>query len=82
MTKLFDLIILDIVFLLICIPLVTIGASSVALYSMVLKIINKEEPYIIKGYFQAFKGNFVQDMKSWLILAFLSMSSNLISFSL
>lgn len=73
MTKLFDLIILNIVFLLTCIPLVTIGASSVALHSMLLKIINKEEPYIIKGYFQAFKENFVQATKSWFILVLVGM---------
>ena len=68
MTKLFDMVALNIVFLICCIPIITIGASCTALHTMMLKIVGGEEPYIIKGFFKAFKENFVQSTISWIIL--------------
>lgn len=55
-----DLIILNLIFIICCVPLVTIGASFSALYTVTLKMVKKEEGYIIKGFLTAFKNNFKQ----------------------
>lgn len=62
-----ELVLLNFVFILTCIPLVTVGASICALYSVTLKMARNEEGYIIKGYFKDFAGNFKQATAFWLI---------------
>lgn len=68
LTKLADLILLNILFLICCIPIVTIGASSAALYTVTLKAVNDEESYIVRSFFHAFKQNFKIGTLSWLIV--------------
>ena len=63
-----DLIILNILFLICCIPIVTIGPSLTALYYMTLKIVRGEETYIVRGFFKSFRENFRQGILIWLIL--------------
>ena len=58
LTKMADLIILNILYMICCIPIVTIGAASTALYTVSMKAVKNEESYIIRGYFKAFKENF------------------------
>ena len=53
LSKLFDLILLNFLFLLSCIPVITAGAALSALYYIVLKMQHDEEPSIIKGYCKA-----------------------------
>ncbi|MEG1847548.1 MAG: DUF624 domain-containing protein [Lachnospiraceae bacterium] len=65
--KMADLLWLNILTLLCCIPIVTIGASTTAMYTMTLKMVNKEEGYITKGFFTAFKKNFKQATIIWMI---------------
>lgn len=60
LTRLADLVILNFLFIICCLPIITIGASFTALYSMTLKMIKNEELYIVKGFFQSFKENFYQ----------------------
>lgn len=69
LSRLADLMILNIVFLISCIPIVTIGAAWTALYYMTLKMIRNEESYIIRGYLKSFKENFKQATIMWLIIA-------------
>lgn len=57
LSKIFDLAILNLLFLLTCIPVVTIGASVTALYTITLKMVRDEEGALVKGYFAAFCGN-------------------------
>lgn len=66
-----DLIMLNILFILTSIPIVTIGCSISSLYNITLKIIRKEHPYIIKSYFKAFKENFKQATIIWIPSAIL-----------
>ena len=68
LTKIFDMVCLNILWLVCSIPIVTIGASTVALYSVMLKIVRNEEGYIFRGFFKAFKENFKQSTIMWLIL--------------
>ena len=41
-------------------PIITIGASTTALYTVMLKLVKNEEGYIFKGFLHAFKLNFKQ----------------------
>lgn len=60
-----DLMILNVLFVVTCIPIVTIGAGISALYSVTLKMAKGEESYIAREYFRAFKGNFRQATIVW-----------------
>ena len=70
-TKFFDIVLLNILFLLCCIPIITIGASATALYSMTMKMVKNEEPSIIRGFFSAFKENFKQSLPITLLMIFI-----------
>lgn len=65
--KMADLMILNLIALVCCIPIFTIGASITALYYMALKIVRNEEVYIVKGFLKSFKQNFKQATIIWLI---------------
>ena len=60
MGRVADLIILNLVCLVCCIPIITIGASLTALYYVTLKMVRNEESYIIKSFFKSFRENFKQ----------------------
>ncbi len=60
MGKVFDMIVLNLITLVMCIPIITIGPSLTALYYVALKIVRDEEGYVVKGFFKSFKQNFKQ----------------------
>ena len=62
-----DLLILNLVALLMCLPVITIGASLTAMHYVLLKMVRGEEGYIVKSYFRSCKRNFVQATALWLI---------------
>ena len=62
-----DLFWLNILFIVCCIPVVTIGASTTALYYVTLKMVKNEESHITKSFFRAFKDNFRQSTVIWLL---------------
>lgn len=64
----YDLIVLNFLFILSCIPVFTIGAAISATYCITFKIIGNEEPYIIKEYIKSFQKNFRQATLLWLPL--------------
>ena len=66
--RLADLVILNLLFVISCIPVVTIGAAATALYSVTLKMVRDEESYILKGYWKSFKENFKQSTIMWLVM--------------
>ena len=68
MTKMFDLIALNLVFLLCCLPIITIGASCTALHTIAMKIAAGYEPPILKSFFMAFKSNWKQATVTWFLL--------------
>ena len=67
LNKVADIVILNILAIICCIPVVTIGASLTALHYVTLKIARNEEGYIIRSYFKSFKQNFRQATAIWLI---------------
>lgn len=56
-TRLWDMIKLNFFWLLCSLPVVTIGASTVAAYTVTLKMIGDQEGYIGKEFFKAFREN-------------------------
>lgn len=60
MMKFFDILQLNFMWLLFSIPIITIGASTVAAMSVALKMVDDEEGYIGKSFIQAFKENWKQ----------------------
>lgn len=65
--KISDLVILNLIFIISCIPVITIGPALCALYYVNLKIIRGEDPYIWRNYWKAFKANFKQGTIVWLL---------------
>ena len=63
--RLADVMILNIVFLITCLPVVTIGAAWTSLSYVTLKMSRDEESYIVKSYFKAFRQNFRQATAIW-----------------
>lgn len=66
LSKLADLVWLNILTIIFCIPIITAGASLTAMYTVTIKMVNKEEGYISKNFFQAFKKNFKQATVIWI----------------
>lgn len=71
LSRVCDLIILNLLTIVCCIPVFTAGASITALFSVTLKMVKGEESYIVKGFFKGFKENFKQSTIIWLIVAIL-----------
>ena len=67
-----DLIILNVLFVICSLPIVTIGASTTALLGVTKKMADNKEGYIIKTYFKIFRENFKQSTIMWLILLILT----------
>lgn len=53
-----EFVLLNAVFLITCIPLITIGASITALYTVTLREARGEEGYLVRSYWKAFLENF------------------------
>ena len=63
-----DLVILNVLWIVCSIPVVTAGAAAAAFYTVALKMIKNEESYVFRSFFQAFKENFKQATAVTLIL--------------
>ncbi len=64
---------LSILWLVCSLPVVTIGASTAALYSVTLKYARDEEGYLTSSFFTAFWQNFKQGTVIWLFLLLVSL---------
>lgn len=71
MGRIADFIILNLLWIVCSIPIITIGASTTALYTVMLKLVKNEEGYIAKGFLKAFKENFKQSTIMWVIFLLL-----------
>ena len=68
LNKMADLMWLNILTLICCIPIFTAGAAFTSLHYVVLKIVRNEESYITRSYFKSFKTNFRQATVIWLLI--------------
>lgn len=71
--KIFDLVVLNLIFILSCVPVITIGASISALYYVSLKMVRGEDPYIWQNFWKSFRQNFKQSTIVWLLLIAVSL---------
>lgn len=62
MSRIGDIVFLNLCFLLTCIPVITAGTALTALYTVTLKMAENQEGYVVRSYFKAFKDNFKQGM--------------------
>lgn len=60
MGRIADLIILNLLCIVCCIPIVTIGPAITAMFYVTMKMVRNEEAYIVKGFFHSFKENLKQ----------------------
>lgn len=60
MTTFKDVILLNFCWLLCSLPIITMGAATVAAYSVTLKMVDEREGYVAKEFFHAFKENLIQ----------------------
>ena len=81
--KIFDLILLNLLFIFSCVPIITIGASTSALSYVTLKMIRGEDPYIWQNFWKSFRQNFKQGTLIWvfsiLVFIFLGMDFYIIN---
>lgn len=56
--KVCDVIFLSAVYILLCIPIITIGPANTALYYATVKVIRRERGYLFREFFKSFKMNF------------------------
>ena len=68
MNKLVDCVYVSFLWLICCIPIFTIGASTSALYYTVHKSIRGGRAYVGRSFFHAFRQNFKQATLSWLVM--------------
>lgn len=61
-----DLVVLNLLWLLCSLPVVTIGASTTALYAVLLKMVKNEDSYLFNSFWKAFKENFRQSVGIWM----------------
>ena len=60
LTNICNLIIVNLLFMVTCIPVFTIGASVTALYRITIAILAGDNPAILKDYFRCFRENFLK----------------------
>ena len=68
MSRIGDLLLLNLMFLISCVPIFTIGAASTAMYTLCFRFDTDREQGLIKSYLIAFRDNFKQATVIWLIL--------------
>lgn len=68
MSNLADMVMLNIVWVITCIPIFTIGAAQTALYRIMLRRARGESNYPVREYLVAFKEDFGKSTKIWLVL--------------
>ncbi len=80
LNKMADLLILNIITLLMCLPIITAGAALTAMHYVLLKMVRGEEGYILKSFFRSFKREFRQATVLWILFVALAalMASNLV----
>lgn len=68
MSKVFDIILINLLWTVCCIPVITIGASTAAMYSVMLRLVRDEEGPIIQSFFDFFRKNFVKSIPYTVIM--------------
>ena len=68
LSKVADMMILNLLVLFCSLPIITMGASLTAMHYLALRVVRNEEYYISKDFFKSFKMNFKQATLMWLFM--------------
>ncbi len=63
-----DLLLLNLLALLCCVPVITAGASITALNDLTIRIVRQEDEYIVRPFFRSFADNFRKATLLWLLV--------------
>lgn len=66
LNKMTDLILLNVIWLLCCLPVVTAGAATTAAYYVSITSIRCGDGYVVKRFFSSFRKNFLQVTPVWI----------------
>lgn len=69
LSKIFDMGWLSIIYLVFCIPVVTVGAATTSLYYVSAKVLRHNRSYVWREFWSSFKLNFRQSTIIWVIMA-------------
>ena len=72
LSKIFDMGVLTLIYLVFCIPVITIGAATTSLYYVSAKVLRHNRSYVWTEFWRSFKMNFVQSTIMWLIMVVIS----------
>lgn len=72
MGKLVDIFVLNILWIVCCIPIVTIGPATTAVYYVCMKLARDEEGYTVRDFFKSFRQNLRQGMIIGIIMTVLA----------
>lgn len=61
-SRFWDIVKLNFLWLICSLPIITIGVSTIAAYTITLKMVEDKEGYVARSFFKAFKDNFKQGM--------------------
>ena len=68
LTKITNYLILGVVWVISCVPVITVGAACTAVYAAHHKVIQNHNGYIWNTYWQQFRANFKQSTLLWLLM--------------
>lgn len=68
LNKMTDLIVLNIIWILCCLPILTIGAATTAMYYVNITSIRQGDGYVVRRFLKSFRQNFKQATLLWLLL--------------
>jgi uncharacterized membrane protein YesL len=71
LSKFVDIIVISLIWLVCCLPIVTIGPATTSLYYAVVKVIRRERGYLVREFFHSFKTNFKSGVISGVIVTLL-----------
>jgi len=73
LNKMTDLILLNILYIICCLPIVTIGAATTAMYYVCIISIRQGDGYVVKRFFSSFRSNFKQATILWIPMLFIGL---------
>lgn len=66
--KIFDCMCLSILWLVCCLPILTAGAATTALYATVYRYLRKDEGHLLRTFLEAFRENWKRSTLVWLVM--------------
>lgn len=68
LSKVFDVMLLSVLWGVFSLPIITFGASTTAAYYATVKVIRRERGYVFQEFWKSFKLNFLQATVSWILI--------------